>query len=175
MNICIFCSAYVLDKKYTEPAKELAGLLAKAGHNLVWGGSDVGIMNVVADAFQGNGGKLYGVSLEAYKHKMRQQADEMVVAKDLGTRKAAMLSKSDVILVLPGGIGTLDEVTDVLELRKQGHHDKPIIILNTDNFYGGLRQQLNQMANEGFIPLPLDKLIMFAATPNEVLKQIPKI
>lgn len=150
----------------------MAGLLAKAGHNLVWGGSDVGIMNTVADAFQTNGGKIYGVSLEAYRAKIRKNADDMMVAKDLGERKAAMLSKSDAVIMLPGGIGTLDEVTDVLELRKQAHHNKPIIILNTDGFYNGLATQLERMNKEGFIPQPLIELVAFYKTPAEVIRQI---
>ena len=172
MNICIFCSAYTTDDKYVKPAEELATLLAKAGHHLVWGGSDVGLMHIVAEAFRNNGGKIYGVSLEVYKHKNHKSADEMIIAKDLGTRKAAMLARSDVIVALPGGTGTLDELTEIIELRKQGHNSKPIVIVNTDGFYDGLIMQLTRMFKEGFIPKSMDDLVYFASEPKEVLGYI---
>lgn len=172
MNICIFCSAYVTDEKYAKPAIDIATLLGQGGHNLVWGGSNVGLMKTVADAFKANGGRIYGVSLEAYRYKMHADADEMMIAKNLGERKAAMLQKADTIIALPGGIGTLDEITDVLELKKQDFHHKPIIILNSDGFYEGLRMQLSKMESEGFLPKPLAELIAFIDTPEAIRKHI---
>lgn len=172
MNICIFCSAYVTDETYVRPAMRLAGLLAENGHDLVWGGSDTGLMHEVADTFQKHGRKLFGVSLLAYKAIARKNADKMVVAENLGDRKALMLEKSDAVIALPGGIGTLDEITEVLELRKQSSHNKPVVILNTDGFYDGLWKQLNRMEKEGFIPVPLDGLIHLADTPEAALNLI---
>jgi len=170
MNICVFCSAYVDDPKYVKPAAELARLIGTSHHNLVWGGSYVGLMKVMADGVRQSGGKLFGVSLEVYKNKLLKDADEMTIAKDLGARKAAMLAKSDASIVLPGGIGTLDEVTDLLELKKQNHHQKPIVLLNTDNFYEGLRIQLIKMEAENFLPLKLSDLVTFVDTPQEALR-----
>ena len=184
MNVCVFCSANDLDKKYTEAGKELAKLLAEAGHTLVWGGSNYGLMKVIADGVQAGGGKLVGISVEIFKDYARKNADEMVIAKNLGERKAALLERSDIIVTMVGGLGTLDETTEILELKKQSRHDKAVIALNTDGFYDGLKMQLERMAQEGFLPVkeqpgikvrPLSQLIQFVDTPIEAMKVIRAI
>jgi uncharacterized protein (TIGR00730 family) len=171
-TITIFCSASDLENKYVKPAEEFARLLPRNGYDLVWGGSNTGLMKAVASAVKKSGGKLIGVSVEFYKHLLREDADEKIIAKTLGERKATMLLRGDAIAVLVGGIGTLDEVTEVIELRKQGHHNKPIVILNTENFYEGLKMQLQKMKNDGFIPNNLDELVYFADTPQEAINYI---
>ncbi|MCQ0023566.1 TIGR00730 family Rossman fold protein [Streptomyces somaliensis DSM 40738] len=162
MDICVFLSAADLDDRYTGPAREFAELLAKGGHTLVWGGSDTGLMKVVADAAQQAGGRLVGVSVEFLAHKARSGCDEMVVTGDLAERKAQMLLRSDAVVVMVGGTGTLDEATEILELKKHGLHAKPVVLLNTAGFYDGLRQQFRRMEEEGFLPLPLTELVFFA-------------
>ncbi|MCX5204046.1 TIGR00730 family Rossman fold protein [Streptomyces sp. NBC_00237] len=162
MNICVFLSAADLDERYTRPAREFAELLGKGGHTLVWGGSDVGLMKVVADGVERAGGRLVGVSVEFLQAKARPQADEMVVAKDLAERKALLLGKSDAIVIMVGGTGTLDEATEILELKKHGLTDKPVVLLNTEGFYDGLKQQFQRMDEEGFLPVPLTDLVFFA-------------
>ncbi|MEV0070701.1 MULTISPECIES: TIGR00730 family Rossman fold protein [unclassified Amycolatopsis] len=169
MNICVFLSAADLDERYTEPAREFADLVGKGGHTLVWGGSDRGLMKVVADGVQASGGRLVGISVELLRAAARKDADEMVITADLAERKALLLSRSEAVVVLAGGLGTLDEVTEVLELKKHGLHHKPIVLLNTDGFYDGLILQLRRMEDDGFLPLPLDDLVHFAAEPADVL------
>ena len=171
MNVCVFCSASDLPEKFTKPAVELARLLAENGHNLVWGGSNVGLMRDIAAGVQDAGGKIIGVSMELLKNTARPGSDEMIITKDLGERKAMMLERSDAIVTLVGGTGTLDELTDVFELKRHGLHNKPIIVLDTDNYYVGLRQQLHHMQDEGFLnrQAPLDDLIRFVAQPQDVL------
>ncbi|MET7993437.1 TIGR00730 family Rossman fold protein [Amycolatopsis sp. NPDC005232] len=169
MNICVFLSAADLDERYTEPAREFADLVGKGGHTLVWGGSDRGLMKVVADGVQASGGRLVGISVELLRAAARKDADEMVITADLAERKALLLSRSEAVVVLAGGLGTLDEVTEVLELKKHGLHHKPIVLLNTDGFYDGLILQLRRMEDDGFLPLPLDDLVRFAAEPADVL------
>ena len=170
MNICVLCSAADLDDKYRRPAQTLARLIAEAGHDLIWGGSDTGLMNLVANGVQAGGGKIVGISVDAYKKQARRKADEMITASSLGERKALMLERSDAIIALPGGVGTLDEVTDFIELKKQGAHIKPVVILNVDNFYEGLKVQLQKMIDDGFLKRPLDELVRFAHTPEEALQ-----
>ena len=171
-NITVFCSASDLDDKYIKPAEEFARLLPKHGYDLVWGGSNEGLMKAIASAIKEDGGKLIGVSVEFYKHLLREDSDEKIIAKTLGERKATMLLRGDAIAVLVGAIGTLDELTEVIELKKQGHHNKPIVILNTENFYEGLRIQLQKMKDDGFIPNNLNELIYFANTPQEAIGYI---
>ncbi|MCB8903808.1 MULTISPECIES: TIGR00730 family Rossman fold protein [unclassified Streptomyces] len=162
MNICVFLSAADLDERYTSPARDFARLLGKAGHTLVWGGSDTGLMKVVADGVQEAGGRLVGVSVDFLAHKARPNADEMVVAGDLAERKALLLAKSDAVVVMVGGTGTLDEATEILELKKHGKHTKPVVLLNTAGFYDGLKAQFRRMEEEGFLPIPLADLVLFA-------------
>ncbi|CAM5402273.1 TIGR00730 family Rossman fold protein [Streptomyces atroolivaceus] len=162
MNICVFLSAADLDDRYTVPAREFAELLGRGGHTLVWGGSESGLMKVVADGAQEAGGRLVGVSVEFMAALARAGADEMFVAKDLAERKALLLEKADAVVIMVGGMGTLDEATEILELKKHGKHTKPVVLLNTAGFYDGLRQQFQRMDEEGFLPLPLTDLVFFA-------------
>ena len=131
MRICVFLSAADLDDRYTSPAREFAKLLGKGGHTLVWGGSDVGLMKVVADGVQEAGGRLFGVSVDFLAAKARQSADEMVIARDLAERKALLLEKADAVVIMVGGTGTLDEATEILELKKHGKTDKPVAVSYT--------------------------------------------
>jgi uncharacterized protein (TIGR00730 family) len=162
MNICVFCSAADLDERYTTPAAEFAELIGKGGHTLVWGGSDVGLMKLMADGVQGHGGRLVGVSVEFLAAKARNNADEMVIATDLAARKAELLARADAIVVMVGGTGTLDEATEILELKKHRLHAKPVVVLNTAGFYDGLKEQFRRMEDEGFLPVPLTELVLFA-------------
>ncbi|MGH3581223.1 MAG: TIGR00730 family Rossman fold protein [Mycobacterium sp.] len=174
MNICVFLSAADLDDRYTVPAREFARALGAAGHTLVWGGSDTGLMKVVADGVQEAGGRLVGVSVELFRSAARPGADEMVFTKDLAERKAGLLARSDALVILPGGLGTLDEATEILELRKHGHHTKSVVLLNTAGFYDGLVIQLRRMEQDGFLPLPLDELIYVTAEPADVLTYLQR-
>ncbi|MFE7114644.1 TIGR00730 family Rossman fold protein [Streptomyces sp. NPDC057654] len=162
MNICVFCSAADLDDRYTAPAREFAELIGKGGHTMVWGGSESGLMKVMADGVQDNGGKLVGVSVEFLAAKARTNADEMIVTKDLAERKALLLARADAIVIMVGGTGTLDEATEILELKKHGMHTKPVVLLNAAGFYDGLKQQFQRMEEEGFLPVPLSELVFFA-------------
>ncbi len=162
MNICVFLSAADLDERYTRPAREFAELVGKGGHTLVWGGSDAGLMKVVADGVSESGGRLVGISVGFLRDWARKAADEMVIAKDLAERKALLLARSDAVVVMAGGLGTLDEATEILELKKHGLHAKPVVLLNTVGFYDGLMVQLRRMEAEGFLPVALDELVFVA-------------
>lgn len=173
MNICIFCSAAQVDDKYKQAARKLARMIAKEGHTLVWGGSDRGLMHEVAASAQNAGGKIFGISMEQLRSSAYEGADTMLFAKDMAERKRLMLQHSDTIITMVGGTGTLDEFTDLLELRRYGQHNKRLIILNTDNFFEGLKLQYDRMHDEGFLkrlPRPLSDLVAFVDTPEEVME-----
>ncbi len=167
MNICVFLSAADLDERYTRPAREFAELLGKGGHTLVWGGSESGLMKVVADGVDETGGGLVGVSVDFLADRARvvTAPDEMVIARDLAERKALLLEKADAVVIMVGGTGTLDEATEILELKKHGKHTKPVVLLNSAGFYDGLKEQFRRMEDEGFLPLPLADLVFFAEEP----------
>ncbi|MGH3638047.1 MAG: TIGR00730 family Rossman fold protein [Myxococcota bacterium] len=162
MKICVFLSAADLDDRYTTPAREFGELVGRGGHTLVWGGSDTGLMKVVADAVRETGGRLVGISVEFLRDRARRDSDEMVITRDLAERKAVLLASCDAVVVMVGGLGTLDEATEILELRKHGLHEKPVVLLNSAGFYDGLALQLRRMDEDGFLPIPLAGLIHFA-------------
>jgi uncharacterized protein (TIGR00730 family) len=167
-------SAAELDERYTVPAREFAGRVGRGGHTLVWGGSDTGLMKVVADEVRRTGGRLVGVSVEFLRSFARDDADEMVIARNLSERKSLMLSKSDAVVVMVGGLGTLDEATDILEMRKHRQHAKPVILLNTAGFYDGLTLQLLRMERDGFLPVPLAELVRITDDGDEVLADLER-
>ncbi len=136
-------------------------------------------MKIIADGVQESGGKLIGVSMEHFKHKARPNVDEMTITPDLSARKVLLLKKADAIVALAGGIGTLDEVTEVLALRRHGDHHKSIVFLNTEGFYEGIKMQLETMNREGFLGntdndvVPgLDGVAHFADTPEDAMRYI---
>ncbi|WP_327288572.1 TIGR00730 family Rossman fold protein [Streptomyces sp. NBC_01198] len=172
MNIGVFLSSADLGEQYTQPAREFGRLIGEGGHTLVWGGSESGLMKVVADSVQKAGGRLVGVSVVFLRDSARADADEMVIAPDLAQRKAELLRRSDAVVVMVGGAGTLDEATEILELKKHGLHAKPVVLLNSAGFYDGLELQLRRMDAEGFLPLPLSELVYFATDGADALAYI---
>ncbi len=167
--IAVFCSSRDLDPKYIEPAKEFSRLLVENGYNLVFGGSDTGLMKVVADEVRKNGGEVIGVSMQVFHNVARKDVSEMILANDLGQRKAIMLDKAVAIVALVGGLGTLDELLHIAELKRQKHHEKPIVVLDTDNFYEGLRVQFKKMEDDKFNAFDMREYIMFRNTPQEAI------
>lgn len=151
MNILVFCSAQEVPEKYSNAAQEFGTLIGKHGHALVWGGTDRGLMHVVSESAKLADAKLIGVTTETLKHKLRHDVDESFVAADLSERKKLMLEHGDALVVLSGGLGTLDEATEMLALKRNGVHAKPIVFLNTDGFYEGLHTQMQRMNDDGFL------------------------
>lgn len=173
-NICVFCSTNEVDKKYIEVTEQLGSLMAENGYGLVWGGGNRGLMKVISDSVQGNGGKVFGITMELFKGHRRINADEMIIAKDFPERKKLFLEKSDAFILLPGGVGSFDEITEVIELKKHNIHLKPIVVLSMDKFYDGLKIQLKRMEKDGFLTKSLDEFLFFADTPREAVDFIKK-
>lgn len=169
MNIGVFCSARDVHPEYVEPVKDFAKHVGEHGHTLIWGGSGTGMMKVVADGVRETGGKLVGVSVERYEADAMIDADELLIAKDLFDRKRIMIDRSDAITILVGGIGTLDEATDIIELKRQGGNDTPLVFLNTHGFYEPLRQQFKVMEEGGFLDTPIQSLVSFADNSHQAL------
>lgn len=171
-KICVFLSGSNAPAKFAEAAKKFARLMVQHGYGLVWGGSDLGLMNIVATTVQEEGGHLCGITIKLFNGSSKPDADEMIIAPNLSERKDLMLEKSDAIAVIAGGIGTSDELTEALELKKQGAHHKPIVFLNTDNFFEGLILWFERMEREGFLPMKIADLAYFADTPEEAIAYI---
>ena len=141
LRICVFCSSSDV------AVAELGGLAAQAGqelaargHELVYGGTAVGLMAVLARAVHAAGGRITGIVPELLVERglADEACDELVVTADMGDRKTAMVARSDAFLALPGGLGTLDELLEVVTLKQLGYHSKPIAIHNPDGFWDPL-------------------------------------
>ena len=153
MNICVFCSSSsALPEPYYDNARMFGVVMARKGHSLVYGGADVGLMGVVARAVSEGGGYVVGVMPEILKDKRISYAaaDEMIVTRDIRERKAEMAARADAFIALPGGFGTLEELLEVLTLRQLHEHTKPIILLNTRNFYAPLINVFENFYKEHF-------------------------
>jgi len=141
LSVCVFCSSSTrVDRHYLDAADELGKLLAGHGHRLVYGGASVGMMGEVARSAKRHGGHVTGVipnhlgSIEVEN----KECDLLIRTACLRTRKAEMEARSDAFLVLPGGIGTLEEVFEVLTLRVLDQHEKPVVLINLGGFYDRL-------------------------------------
>lgn len=171
--VAVFCSGQDNIKlKYTNPAEHFISLLAQNKYDFVWGGSNKGMMGMMASAAKLAGCKIIGISLRHYEPNVKQDADEMTIVETLAERKTMMLEKSDAIIAFIGGLGTVDEITEIMELKRQKKHNKPLVVLNTDNFYAGAKALFKKMKNEGTIKDNLEELIYFAKTPEEAMDYI---
>lgn len=153
-SLCVFCGAsHGSNPVFRESAKHLGHVFAEQGIELVWGGGHVGLMGTVADAVLAAGGRAYGVIPEfmAGRELAHPFASEMVVVDSMHARKAAMAERADGFIAMPGGLGTLDELFEILTWAQLQIHRKPVGLLNTRGFFDPLLALLKHMAEEGFI------------------------
>ncbi len=175
MNICVFAaSSSRIDKIYSNAASELGTLLAEAGMNIIYGGGGIGLMGKLADAALEKGGTVTGVipafmKAEGWGHKL---VTEMIVTSDMGERKKWLFDRADAVVALPGGIGTLEELTEAITLKQLGLYKGPVIILNTSDFYKSFIDFLEQMISGHFLRLEHKDIWQIVNTPREALKAL---
>ena len=153
-NISIFCGAHEGNNPiYAQEAKNIAEIIAKKGINVVFGGGDVGLMKIVSDTALDNGVKALGISLRSlYELELSNpRLDEVIVAETLLDRKDVFMQRTDAFIVLPGGVGSLDELAEVMASNQLGIINKPIGILNTAGYYDHLIAWMHKAVDEGFI------------------------
>jgi uncharacterized protein (TIGR00730 family) len=168
--VCVFCaSSNTIDERWLELARRVGVELATAGHSLVSGGGRVGMMGTVAAGTRSAEGYTLGVipeSMVAWE-VADTGADELVVTDDMAARKSIMIERSDAFLVLPGGLGTLDELFEVWTTAMLGLHSKPVILLNVDGFFTGLLDWIGALAVQGFVrTTALESLVVVASLPE---------
>ena len=166
-SICVFCaSSESVDDLFKDIALELGRELGRREIDLVYGGASIGLMGCLARGVHEEKGKVIGVLPEFFKTKDVEysEADELIVTKNMRERKAVMDKRSDAFIVLPGGIGTLEEAMEILSMRQLGLTDKPLVFINTQGFYEGLRAIFEEMVDLKFAkPKVMD---MYAMVPN---------
>jgi len=152
--VCVFCaSSQTIDERWLALARDIGVRLGQRGHRVVSGGGRVGMMGTLAEGARRGGGFTYGVIPQGLVdlEVADEQADELVVTDGMAARKTIMLDRSDVFLVLPGGLGTLDELFEVWTTATLGMHAKPIILLDIEGFYAGLMSWLRDLVGLGFV------------------------
>lgn len=155
--ICVFCGAQRgNDPKYRDVAFEVGTLLGQKKIRLVYGGSKDGLMGAAADGALKAGGEVLGVLPEklANKEVAHPGIQKLVTVDSMARRKDVLMKESDLFLILPGGLGTLDELFEVLTANSLGFISKPVVILNTDDFYSDLISWLEQIAETGLSKNP---------------------
>lgn len=172
MKVCIFAaSSSRIDTVYGETAARLGILLARAGMDVVFGGGGIGLMARLADAVLENGGKITGVipgfmKEEGWGH---DHITEMIVTENMSERKRMMFEMSDAVVALPGGIGTLEELTEAITLKQLSLFDGPVVILNTNGYYDSLLEFIDHMISNNFMRFEHKGIWEVANTPEEVM------
>lgn len=175
MNICVFCSSSnALDPIYFETARHLGDLMIQHKHDLVYGGSNVGLMNELANAIQSQGGRVTGVIPELIHDKGLGHAaiDELIVTPDMADRKKMMASLSDAFIAMPGGFGTLEEILEIITLKQLQVHNKAVVFLNTNGFYDKLMEFFEQFYQHYFAKTDYRDYYYVASTPEEAIAYI---
>lgn len=152
--ICVYCASSTrIDDRYLALATEVGTRLAELGHTLVSGGGRVSMMGAVAVAARAGGAHTLGVIPAALVgfEVADDDADELVVTKNMRERKAIMDERCDAFLALPGGLGTLEELLEVWTARSLGLHDKPVVVLDPDGVFDPLFAWLDQLLAAGFV------------------------
>ena len=167
-NIGVFCSSLDGEKIFSETAKELGAFLAKENYSLVYGGGKLGLMGDLAKSVKKNDSKVISV-IPSYLNKPNitfSESDEIYETKDLFERKKKLIELSDVLIALPGGVGTLDEIFDVIALFALGEINKSIFLLNINNFWLPFDNIIKHLRDNKMIRPSDDKFIEARSLKN---------
>lgn len=171
MNICIFCSANSnIPTEYFERTSELGTWMGANGHTLVFGGCNLGLMECVAKAVHDAKGMTVGVvpTIVEKGGKVSDYVDVKILCNNLSDRKDLMIERSDVIIALPGGVGTLDEIFTVLAAASIGYHNKRVILYNIGGFWDSLIAMFDDMKTLGVLRAGFDDTVKVAHTLDEI-------
>ncbi len=172
MTVCIFAaSSSRIDGEYGSVAASLGTMLAHENMDVVFGGGGIGLMGKLADAVLENGGRITGVIPAFMKEEGwgHTGLTDMIVTADMSDRKKRMFGMADAVVALPGGIGTLEEMTEAITLKQLSLFDGPIIILNTLGYYNSLLEFIDHMITSNFMRFEHKGIWEVVNTPEEVL------
>lgn len=174
-SLCVYCgSSNQAKPAFLDAAERLGRILADARIDLIYGGGQLGLMGRVADGALAGQGNVTGIIPE-HLHRVEVRHEgitELLVVGTMHERKAEMFRRSDAFCVLPGGIGTLDEVVEILTWRQLGLHDDPIIIVNLDGFFDPFRAVLDHIVTENFASQQTMDILTWVDTVEDVLPAI---
>jgi len=171
--IAVYCaSAADLEPAILDAGKRLGVGIAQAGHAMVYGGTDCGLMKITSDACRDAGGKVIGVipTFMVEKGLLAKGPNQTVTVDDMSRRKSVMAEHAGAFVILHGGLGTLDELFDILVLKQLKIHDKPIVLLNIDGFFEPLVAMIDAFIARRTIRPEYRNLFAVVPTPEEALK-----
>ncbi len=174
-RICVFCGSSVgVQRIYADAARELGMELVRRGIGLVYGGGNVGLMGVIADAVLDANGAVVGVIPEdlVSKELANQRVGDLRIVKTMHERKALMSDLADGFVALPGGYGTYDEFCEVVTWAQLGLHKKPCAMLNVAGFYDPLLAMFDRATAEGFIRPEFRAMLLISSDPADLLEQM---
>ncbi|NVO11080.1 MAG: TIGR00730 family Rossman fold protein [Bacteroidales bacterium] len=175
MRICVYCaSSSKVDKAYFEATQKLAEDIAARGITLVYGGGSAGLMGCIADNVLKNKGQVVGI-LPRFMDKVEwghKNLTQLTLVRDMHERKKLLIKDVDGVVALPGGCGTLEELMEVITLKRLGKFTKPIVILNTNGFYDHLKLLLEKMIHENFMRSEHVEIWQFVDQPEDIIPAI---
>jgi hypothetical protein len=181
-NICIFCSSSNdIDKIYYKNANTLASLLVKTDCSLIFGGGMIGLMGEFARVFKANNRQVISVIPKRLNKKgiIFEDSTRIIEIETINERKLIMQNMSDAFIALPGGFGTLEELLEVISSKQLGFHNKPIAILNVNNFFKDLFAQFDKLFKEKFTDARYSDIYCISESPQSIVdylnNYVPKI
>ncbi len=177
MNICVYGAASnEIDNKYIAAVESFGEMLAKRGHSLVFGAGGGGLMGAAARGVKKGGGSIFGFIPEFFRdeniEKLYDQCTELTFTKDMAERKACMEDKADAFVIVPGGIGTMEEFFQVLTLKQLGRHTKPIAIFDIDGYYTELEDFMAIASQKRFIREACKTLYFYSDNAADIIDYI---
>lgn len=164
-SVAIFCAASEnIAPGYFEAAAEVGAMLGRLGKTMVYGGARFGLMEATAKAAKAAGARIVGVvpDILVERDRVSRLLDEQVGCSNLSERKDMMLERSDVLVALPGGVGTLDEIFHVLAAATIGYHTKRVVLYNVNGFWNALLAAVDEMSQAGFVRGEMEKYLVVA-------------
>ena len=175
--VCVYCgSSSNVDETYKEAATKLGALLANEDWGVVYGGGKVGLMGLVADSALKNNANVIGIIPSHIKERevQHEELTELHVVDTMHVRKQMMVDRSQAFVILPGGLGTLDEFFELLTWKQLGLHDKPIIIVNMKGYWDQMIGLMKHIADEGFMRPEDMSMFIVVETVEEVPEALKK-
>lgn len=171
LSLTVYCaSSKRAPQRYLAVASELGKLIAQRGHTLVYGGGNIGLMDALAKAALAHGGRVKGVILSNFIDRgYANSGHEMHSVTDMRSRKRGLDEFGDAYIALPGGFGTLEEILEMISFKQLGFHHKPIVFVNSDNYFEGLLLQFERGFAEALIHERFRNLYTVVTTPQEAL------
>ncbi len=174
LALTVYCaSSKRAPRIYLDAAAELGRLIASRGHTLIYGGGNIGLMGVMAAAAMREGGTVKGIILADFLERgYGHSGHEMHSVDDMRLRKRGLDEFGDAYIALPGGFGTFEEIAEMLSFKQLGLHHKPIVFINTNNYFEGLMQQFERGFSEALIHERFRNLYSVVKAPAEALEVI---